>query len=104
MSTFSSAQSSDIIAVINSIVENKVKIQQLNEDNKEAVKGIVEKFEGMLEKSEINDWVKWIMAPEKQHEEQEKLEESATKFEELMKSRNKYKSIDSRPMDLEDLD
>ena len=35
--------------------ENKVKIQQLQEDNKEAVKGIVEKFEGLLEKSEINE-------------------------------------------------
>ena len=46
MSTFSPAQSSDIIAVLKSIVENKVKIQQLQEDNKEAVKGIVEKFEG----------------------------------------------------------
>ena len=55
MSTFSPAQSSDIIAVLKSIVENKVKIQQLQEDNKEAVKGIVEKFEGLLEKSEINE-------------------------------------------------
>lgn len=103
MSTFSPAQSSDIIAVINLIVENKVKIQQLNEDNKEAVKGIVEKFEGMLEKSEINDWVKWMIAPEKQHEEQEKLEESVLKFEELMKSRKQFKTIDSRPLDLNDL-
>lgn len=104
MSTFSPAQSSDIIAVLKSIVENKVKIQQLQEDNKEAVKGIVEKFEGMLEKSEINEWVTWMMTPEKQHEKQERLEESINKFDELMKSRNKFTTIDSRPLDLEDLD
>lgn len=104
MTTFSPAQSSDIIAVVNSVVENKIKIQQLNEDNKEAIKGLVEKFEGMLEKSEVNDWVKWMMAPEKQHEEQEKLEESALKFEELMQSRKRFQTIDSRPLELGDLE
>ena len=56
----------------------------MQEDNKEAVKGIVEKFEGLLEKSEINEWVTWMMTPEKQHEKQERLEESIIKFDELM--------------------
>ena len=45
-----------------------------------------------------------MMTPEKQHEKQERLEESIIKFDELMKSRNKFTTIDSRPLDLEDLD
>lgn len=104
MSMFSPAQSSDIRTVVQSVVENKLKIQQLNEDNKEAIKGLVEKFEGMLDKTEINNWVKWTLAPEKQHEDQEKIEESAAKFEEIMKSKGKYQMHDTRAMDLSDLD
>ena len=101
---FSPSQSSDIRAVINSIVENKVKIQQLNEDNKEAIKGLVEKFEGALDKTELNNWIKWSVAPEKRHEDQEKIEESAAKFDDIMQGKNKYQMHDTRELDLTDLD
>lgn len=104
MSVFSPAESSNIRAVLESIVTNKVKIEQLNEDNKAAVKALVDQFEGQLEKAEINSWVKWLMAPEKQHEQQEKLEESITKFEDIMKGKNAFKTIDSRPLELDDLE
>lgn len=102
---FSPAQSSDILAVLNSIVETRHKIATLKEDEREAIKGLVEKHEGEISKNEVTQFLKWMMTPEKQADDHENMEEAQTKFDELMRNRNKYKQVGgSSSLELSDLD
>lgn len=104
MSMFSPAESSDIRSVIRSIVENKLRIQQLNEDNKEAIKGLHEKFKEDASKAEIATWVKWAMNTGKHHEDQEKLEEAIAKYEAIMSAKGTQPIMGEGPLELSDLD
>lgn len=103
MAFFSPAQSSDIVAVLQEIINIKTKIKLGQEDIKEAIKGLVEQHKDELTKEEVNDWIKWMMAPEKKDGDFSKLEESQAKFESIMQMRNQFKQVDA-PLDLNDLD
>lgn len=100
---FSPAQSSDIVVVLKTIVEQKVKIKLLQEDIKETIKGLIEQHKDEITKEEITEWITWMMEPDKKDSKLERLEESQAKFESIMQSRKQYKAA-SDELDIEDLD